>query len=313
VRRMLSDPRAERLTTNFAGQWLHLRNLRTQQPNSMEFPDFDDNLRDALEHEAWLFFDSMRREDRNVLDLMNADYTFVNERLAKHYGIPNVYGSRWRRVTVTDEARRGLLGKAAILTVTSNADRTSPVKRGKWVLDNILNAPPPPPPPDVPPFNEDAARGGKVLTMRERLEEHRRNPVCANCHRMFDPIGLALENFDATGAWRSREGGTVGNPIDASGELSDGTKVDGVVSLRRALVREPDMFVGTVVEKLMTYGLGRGLTAHDMPIVRGIVRQAASRDYRFSAIVLGIVKSAPFTMRLKVAPAGDTGNAVATP
>ena len=313
VRRMLADGRADRLTTNFAGQWLHLRNLRTQQPNSMEFPDFDDNLRDALEREAWLFFDSIRREDRNVLDLMNADYTFVNERLAKHYGIPNVYGSRWRRVTVTDEARRGLLGKAAILTVTSNADRTSPVKRGKWVLDNILNAPPPPPPPDVPPFNEEATRGGKVLTMRERLEEHRRNPVCANCHRMFDPIGLALENFDATGAWRSREGGTGGNPIDASGELSDGTKVDGVVSLRRALTREPDMFVGTVVEKLMTYALGRGLTAHDMPTVRAIVRQAAPREYRFSAIVLGIVRSAPFTMRLKAVPAGEARDGVAAP
>jgi hypothetical protein len=306
VRRMLADPKAERLTTNFAGQWLHLRNLRTQQPNSMEFPDFDDNLRDAFQREAWMFFDSIRREDRNVLDLMNADYTFVNERLAKHYGIPNVYGSRWRRVAVPDEARRGLLGKGAILTVTSNADRTSPVKRGKWVLDNILNAPPPPPPEDVPPFDEQGTRGGKVLSVRERLEEHRRNPVCANCHRMFDPIGLALENFDATGAWRSREGGTHGTPIDASGELSDGTKVDGVVSLRRALVREPDIFVGTVVEKLMTYALGRGLTAHDMPTVRGIVRQAASRDHRFSAVVLEIVKSAPFTMRVKAAPAGET-------
>jgi hypothetical protein len=312
VRRMLADPKAERLTTNFAGQWLHLRNLRTQQPNSMEFPDFDDNLRDALEREAWLFFDSIRREDRNVLDLMNADYTFVNERVAKHYGIPDVYGSRWRRVTLADEARRGLLGKAAILTVTSNADRTSPVKRGKWVLDNILNAPPPPPPPDVPPFNEEGTRAGKVLSVRERLEEHRTNPVCANCHRMFDPIGLALENFDATGAWRSREGGTGGNVIDASGELSDGTKVDGVVSLRRALVREPDMFVGTVVEKLMTYALGRGLTAHDMPTVRGIVRQAAPREYRFSAVVLGIVKSAPFTMRLKAAPAGETRTVAVT-
>jgi hypothetical protein len=309
VRRMLADPKAERLTTNFAGQWLHLRNLRTQQPNSMEFPDFDDNLRAALEHEAWLFFDSIRREDRNVLDLMNADYTFVNERLAKHYGIPNVYGSRWRRVTLAEEARRGLLGKAAILTVTSNADRTSPVKRGKWVLDNILNAPPPPPPPVVPPFDEETTRNGKVLSVRERLEEHRRNPACANCHRMFDPIGLALENFDATGAWRSREGGTRGNPIDASGELSDGTKVDGVVSLRRALVRDPDIFVGTVVEKLMTYGLGRGVTAHDMPAVRGIVRQTAPGGYRFSAIVLGIVRSAPFTMRVK---SGESREVAAT-
>ena len=260
-----------------------------------------------------MFFDSIRREDRNVLDLMNADYTFVNERLAKHYGIPNVYGSRWRRVTVTDEARRGLLGKAAILTVTSNADRTSPVKRGKWVLENILNAPPPSPPAVVPPFDEEATRGGRVVTVRERLEEHRKNPLCASCHRMFDPIGLALENFDATGAWRSREGGTSGSPIDASGELSDGTKVDGVASLRRALVREPDLFVGTVVEKLMTYALGRGLTASDMPTVRGIVRQTAPRNYRFSAVVLGIVKSPPFTMRLKAAPAGDTSKNVATP
>jgi hypothetical protein len=311
VSRMLADPKAERLSTNFAGQWLFLRNLRTQQPNSMEFPDFDDNLRGALEREAWMFFDSIRREDRNVLDLMNADYTFVNERLAKHYGIPNVYGSRWRRVTLTEEARRGLLGKGAILTVTSNADRTSPVKRGKWVLDNILNAPPPPPPAVVPPFPEDSTRGGKVLSVRERLEEHRRNPTCANCHRLFDPIGLALENFDATGRWRTVEGGTGGAPIDASGELSDGTKVDGVVSLRRALVKDPDLFVGTVVEKLMTYGLGRGLTAADMPTVRTIVRQTAATNYRFSSIVAGIVKSPAFNMRLKAAPAAEKGNVVA--
>jgi hypothetical protein len=287
-----------------------LRNLRTQQPNSMEFPDFDDDLRGALEHEAWLFFDSIRTEDRNVLDLMTADYTFVNERLARHYGISNVYGSRWRRVTLADEARRGLLGKGAILTVTSNADRTSPVKRGKWVLDNILNAPPPPPPPVVPPFNEDSRRGGRVLSVRERLEEHRKNPVCANCHRLFDPIGLALENFDATGGWRTLEGGTGGAPIDASGELSDGTKVDGVVSLRRALLQQPDIFASTVVEKLMTYGIGRGLTAYDMPVVRGIVRQTAASNYRFSAIVQAIVKSPPFTMRLKTAPT-EKGTTVA--
>ncbi len=311
VSRMLADPKAERLSTNFAGQWLFLRNLRTQQPNSMEFPDFDDNLRGALEREAWMFFDSIRREDRNVLDLMNADYTFVNERLAKHYGIPNVYGSRWRRVTLTDEARRGLLGKGAILTVTSNADRTSPVKRGKWVLDNILNAPPPPPPADVPPFPEDSTRGGKVLSVRERLEEHRRNPTCANCHRLFDPIGLALENFDATGSWRTLEGGTGGATIDASGELSDGTKVDGVVSLRRALVQDPNLFASTVVEKLMTYGLGRGLTASDMPTVRAIVRQTAATNYRFSSIVAGIVKSPAFNMRLKAAPAAEQGRVAA--
>jgi cytochrome c5 len=306
VRRMLADPKAERLSTNFAGQWLFLRNLKTQQPNSMEFPDFDDNLRAGLEHEAWMFFDSIRVEDRNVMDLMNADYTFVNERVAKHYGIPNVYGSRWRKVTLTDEARRGLLGKAAILTVTSNADRTSPVKRGKWVLDNIFNAPPPPPPPVVPPFPEDSTRGGRVLPVRERLEEHRKNPVCANCHKLFDPIGLALENFDATGQWRSIEGGTGGAPIDASGELSDGTKIDGVVSLRRALVKDPQLFVSTVVEKLMTYGLGRGMTAYDIPTVRAIVRQTAASDYKFSSIVIGIVRSPQFTMRLKAAPAATT-------
>ena len=282
---MLADPKAKRLSTNFAGQWLFLRNLKTQQPNSMEFPDFDDNLRAGLEHEAWMFFDSIRVEDRNVMDLMNADYTFVNERVAKHYGIPNVYGSRWRKVTLTDETRHGLLGKGAILTVTSNA------------------APPPPPPPVVPPFPEDATRGGRVLPVRERLEEHRKNPVCANCHKLFDPIGLALENFDATGQWRSVEGGTGGAPIDASGELSDGTKVDGVVSLRLALTKEPQLFVSTVVEKLMTYGLGRGVTAHDMPTVRAIVRQTAASDYKFSSIVIGIVRSPQFTMRLKAAPA----------
>ncbi len=311
VTRMLADPRAQRLTTNFAGQWLHLRNLRTQQPNSMEFPDFDDNLRNALEHEAWLFFDSIRAEDHNVMDLMTANYTFVDERLARHYGIPDVYGSRWRRVVLKDETRHGLLGKGAILTVTSNADRTSPVKRGKWVLDNILNAPPPPPPPVVPPFNEDSRRGGRVLSVRERLEEHRKNPVCANCHRLFDPIGLALENFDATGRWRSVEGGTGGAPIDAAGALSDGTAVDGVVSLRRALVKDPSLFVGTVVEKLMTYGLGRGLTASDMPFVRRIVRDTTASSYRFSTIVAGIVKSPSFTMRLKAAPAGDRDATVA--
>jgi hypothetical protein len=246
-----------------------------------------------------MFFDSIRREDRNVLDLMNADYTFVNERLAKHYGIPNVYGSRWRRVAVPDEARRGLLGKGAILTVTSNADRTSPVKRGKWVLDNILNAPPPPPPEDVPPFDEQGTRGGKVLSVRERLEEHRRNPVCANCHRMFDPIGLALENFDATGAWRTRDGGTRGTPIDASGELVDGTKINGVNELRAALIRDPNVFVQTLTERLLTYALGRGLTAADMPAVRTIARDAQRENYRFSAIVLGIVRSVPFQMRIK--------------
>jgi mono/diheme cytochrome c family protein len=301
VRRMLADPKSERLVANFAGQWLYLRNLSNHQPNSMVFPDFDDNLRQAFWREAELFFESIVREDRNVLDLMTADYTFVNERLARHYGIPSVYGSRFRRVTLTDEARKGLLGKGAILTVTSHATRTSPVVRGKWILDNILNAPPPPPPPNVPPLPE-AEEEGRVLTMRERMEAHRRNPVCANCHRLFDPIGLAMENFDAVGRYRTRDGGSLGAPIDASGELVDGTKVDGVVSLRRALLSDPELFVGTVVEKLMTFSLGRGVAASDMPSVRSIIRDAAGRDYRFSNIVLGIVRSTPFTMRIKAAP-----------
>ena len=301
VRRMLADPKSERLIDNFAGQWLYLRNLPNHQPNSMVFPDFDDNLRQAFQREAGLFFASIVREDRNVLDLMTADYTFVNERLARHYGIPNIYGSQFRRVTLTDDARKGLLGKGAILTVTSQATRTSPVVRGKWILDNILNAPPPPPPPNVPPLPEPDP-SGKVLTMRERMEAHRRNPVCANCHRLFDPIGLAMENFDAVGRWRARDGGSLGSPIDASGELLDGTRVDGVVSLRQALLRQPELFVGTVVEKLMTFALGRGLAAYDMPAVRAILRDGARNDYRFSTLVLGIVNSRPFTMRMKTSP-----------
>jgi len=296
VRRMLADPKAQALVDNFLGQWLQLRNLKSKQPNSHEFPDFDDNLRQALHAEAELFFGSIIREDRSVLDLMNADYTFVNERLARHYGIPNVYGSHFRRVLLTDETRKGLLGKGAVLMVTSHPHRTSPVIRGKWVLENILGAPPPPPPDVVPPFEEEIA-AAKPKSVRERLEAHRRNPACAGCHRMIDPAGLALENFDAVGAWRTRDGGTRGTPVDASGQLVDGTKVDGVVALRQALMREPEIFVGTVTEKLLTYALGRGLGASDMPAVRAIVRDAGRDDYRFSSIVLGIVRSAPFQMR----------------
>ena len=284
VRRMLADPKAEALTTNFAGQWLYLRNLKNMQPNSEEFPDFDDNLRQAFEREASLFFDSIVREDRNVLDLMTADYTFVNARLAKHYGIPNVYGSQFRRVTLPDDTRRGLLGKGAVLMVTSHTDRTSPVVRGKWILDNLLGAPPPAPPADVPPLNENPQRAGRVLSMRERMEEHRANPVCANCHKLMDPIGLSLENFDAVGAWRARDGDSVteqGTPIDANGQLLDGTKVDGVVTLRQALLRQPEIFVSTVTEKLLTYALGRGLQPYDMPAVRAIVGDAAPHRVPF--------------------------------
>jgi len=301
VRRMLADPKADAITTNFAGQWLYLRNLKNLQPNSEEFPDFDDNLRQAFATEASLFFASIVHEDRNVLDLMTADYTFLNERLAEHYGVPNVYGSHFRRVTLTDDARRGLLGKGAVLMVTSHTDRTSPVVRGKWVLENLLAAPVPPMAANVPPLNESANRGGRILTMRERMEEHRRNPVCAQCHKIMDPIGLSMENFDAVGAWRARDGDSVtgpGTPIDAQGELLDGTKINGVVTLRQALLRQPDLFVGTVTEKLMIYALGRGLQPYDMPSVRAIVRETAQHDYRFSSIVMGIVNSTPFQKRV---------------
>src|SRR5262245_49509475 len=316
VRRMLADPKIEALTTNFAGQWLYLRNLKNMQPNSEEFPDFDDNLRQAFEQEALMFFQSMVKEDRNVLDLMTADYTFLNERLARHYRVPNIYGSQFRRVTLTEDARRGILGKGAVLMVTSHVDRTSPVVRGKWVLENLLGAPPPAPPAVVPPLNESAQREGKVLTMRERMEEHRANPVCANCHKLMDPIGLSMENFDAIGAWRTRDGSTVtnlGTPIDASGVLLDGTKVDGVVALRKALIRQPDIFVGTLTEKLLIYGLGRGLAYYDMPSVRSIVRDSAKQNYRMSSLILGIVKSTPFQKRIKTVLEGDKGAAPTSP
>jgi hypothetical protein len=227
---------------------------------------------------------------------MTADYTFVNERLAKHYGIPNIYGSHFRRVTLTDDARRGLLGKGSVLMVTSHTDRTSPVVRGKWILENLLGAPPPPPPPNVPPLKETNEQGGKVLSMRERMEEHRANPACSGCHSIMDPIGFAMENFDAVGAWRSNEART---PIDASGQLMDGTKINGVVALRQALLRQPEMFVGTLTEKLMTYGLGRGVAYYDLPAIRSIVRDSAQQKYRFSSLILGIVRSTPFQMRVK--------------
>jgi mono/diheme cytochrome c family protein len=299
VKRMLADAKAEAMVSNFAGQWLYLRNLKNQIPHSTEFPDFDDNLRQALQDETELFFGSVMREDRNVLDLMTADYTFVNERLARHYKIPNISGSHFRRVPVTNEARKGLLGQGSILMVTSHTDRTSPVVRGKWILDNLLGAPPPPPPAMVPPLKESAEReGGKILSMRERMEEHRSNPACSSCHSIMDPIGFAMENFDAVGAWRSHE---ARSPIDATGQLMDGTRVDGIVELRKALLKEPEKFVGTVTEKLMIYALGRGLGHYDMPALRSIVRESARNNYRFSSLISGIVKSTPFQMRVKAA------------
>ena len=295
VRRMLADPKSEAIVRNFAGQWLQLRNLRTFQPNSDEFPDFDDNLRQALQRETELFFGSFIREDRNVLELMTAKDTFVNERLARHYGIDGVYGSQFRRVTLIDPARFGLLGKGAILAVTSHATRTSPVNRGKWILENILGTPVPPPPPlpGAGVFAEPKP-GEAPKTMRAQMEAHRTNPACASCHKVMDPIGVSLENFDAVGRWRARE---INGPVDASGELSDGTMVDGVVTLRQAILRDPGVFVGTLTEKLLTYALGRGLTGADMPAVRRIVRDASQKDYRLSAVVLGIVSSVPFQMR----------------
>ncbi len=238
---------------------------------------------------------------------MTANYTFINERLAKHYGIPNVYGSNFRRVTITDEARRGLLGQGSILMVSSHTDRTSPVVRGKWVLDNLLGAPPPPPPANVPPLDESNLKAGHVLTMRERMEAHRANPYCATCHKMMDPIGFSLENFDAIGAWRTKEGGTGGTPIDASGQLLDGTKINGPVELRKALLNNPEIFLGTFTEKLMTYALGRGLGSSDMPVVRAIVGEAAKSNYRFTSIVRGIIMSTPFQMRIKPADEGEDG------
>jgi mono/diheme cytochrome c family protein len=294
VRRMIADPRADALLQNFAGQWLHVRNLQNAAPNTDEFPDFDNDLREGLRREIELFFGSVLREDRSVLDLLTADYTFVNERLAKHYNIPYVYGSQFRRVTLQNDARRGLLGKGSILLATSHADRTAPVLRGKWILENLLGTPPPPPPADVPAL--DATAGRTFKTIRERMAIHRESPACAGCHRVTDPLGFVLENFDGVGAFRVRENG---QPVDATGSAPDGTPVNGVVELRQALLKHQDAFVFTLTEKLMIYALGRGLEAYDMPVVREIIRDAAKQNYRFSALFLGVVKSVPFQMRTK--------------
>jgi Protein of unknown function (DUF1592)/Protein of unknown function (DUF1588)/Protein of unknown function (DUF1587)/Protein of unknown function (DUF1585)/Protein of unknown function (DUF1595)/Cytochrome C oxidase, cbb3-type, subunit III len=295
VRRMLAGSRAETLIADFAEQWLFLRNLKSSAPNLDTFPDFDDNLRQAMKQETELFFASIVREDRNVLDLLNADYTFVNERLARHYGIPGVYGSQFRRVPIAGEERRGLLGQASILTVTSYAARTSPVQRGKWILTNILGSPPLPPPPNVPELKENGDEG-KPHSLRERMEAHRANPVCAGCHKVMDPIGFALENFDAVGHWRTSDEGA---SIDPSGTLFNGARVDGPAALRQMLLSRPEVFVGVMTEKLLTYALGRGLEYYDMPAVRKIVRDAAGQDFRFSSLVLGIVNSAPFEMKMR--------------
>jgi Protein of unknown function (DUF1592)/Protein of unknown function (DUF1588)/Protein of unknown function (DUF1585)/Protein of unknown function (DUF1587)/Protein of unknown function (DUF1595) len=294
VRRMLADPRSEALVTNFADQWLYLRNLASVTPDMRAFPDFDDNLRQAFRKETELFFESVMREDRSVLDLLRAKYTFVNERLAKHYGIPNVYGSRFRRVEFGDDAvRGGLLRQGSILTVTSYATRTSPVIRGKWILANILGMPPPPPPASVPPLKERAGPA-KFATMRERLAEHRSNPACSGCHQLMDPIGFSLENYDAVGRWRAAENG---KPLDVAGGLPDGSKFQGAAGLEQALLRHPGVFATTFTEKLLTYALGRGVEYYDAPAVRKVVQDSQAQDYRFSQFILGIVNSTPFQMR----------------
>ena len=303
VRRMLADSRSSAsLVDNFAGQWLHLRNIRLVSPDPYEFPEWDDNLRRALEREMQLFFESQLRDDRGVPELLTADYSFVNERLARHYGIPNIYGNHFRRVTLTDEARKGLLGKGSVLTVTSYPHRTSPVVRGKWLLENILGTPPPAPPADVPDLAENDVEV-KPLSVRERMQTHRANPVCASCHRVMDPLGFALENFDAIGRWRTTsEAGTL---IDASGTLFDGSTFDGPSTLRQALVRTPENFVTTVTEKLLTYALGRGVEYYDAPAIRRIVRDAATNNYRWSSLIVGITKSMPFQMRRTVEPSPE--------
>ncbi len=293
VRRMLADPRSKALTDNFVGQWLYLRNIRSVYPDPDVFPEFDDNLREALQRETELFFESQVREDRSVVELLSANYTFLNERLARHYGISNIYGNRFRRVTFSDDERGGLLGHGSLLTVTSYPNRTSPVLRGKWLLENILGTPPPPPPPDVPAL-PDRGEGGKLASVRERLEQHRRNPACAVCHAPMDPLGFALENFDAIGGWRASEAGA---SIDASGALPNGNHFEGLAGLRSVLLSQREQFVRTVTEKLLTYALGRGVEYYDLPEVRTITREATASDYRWSSIILGIVKSTPFQMR----------------
>ncbi|HMF96943.1 MAG TPA: DUF1592 domain-containing protein, partial [Vicinamibacterales bacterium] len=305
VRRMIADPRADALVSNFGAQLLYLRNLPTTAPDGLFYPDWDDELRQAFGREMELFFDSIIREDRDVVDLVTADYTFVNERLAKQYGIPNIYGSHFRRVALGPalDARRGVLGKGSFLAVTFTQNfRTSPVKRGVWVLENILGTPPPEPPPNVPPLEDSADKTGKVLTLREQMTVHRKNPPCAGCHKIMDPIGFALENFDADGKWRVRQGGDGGSPLDVSVRLYDGQEVSGPSELRQALLRYSPQFVRMVVEKMMTYALGRGVEESDMPTVRSIARDAAKEDNRFSAIVLGVVRSPQFQMRVKAKP-----------
>jgi hypothetical protein len=301
VKRMLADNKSAAFIENFGDQFLYLRNLPATSPDGVFYPDWDDELRKAYRRETEMLFESVVREDHNVTDLLTADYTFVNERLAQHYGIPNIYGSQFRRVHLGPELdyRRGLLGQGSFLSITFQQNfRTSPVKRGAWVLENILGTPPPEPPPNVPPL-EDSAAGGKTQTLREQMTIHRKNEPCASCHKLMDPIGFALENFDADGKWRTKQGGNGGVPLDVSAVLWDGTKVDGPVELRQALMHYSPQFVRMVTEKLMTYATGRGSEYYDMPVIRSIVREADKSNDKFSAILMGVIKSAPFQMRTK--------------
>ncbi len=295
IKRMLADPRAESLVTNFAAQWLFLRDIEQKQPDVLMFPDFDDGLRSAFERETELFIGSVLREKRSVLDLLSANYTFLNDRLARHYGIPNIEGSYFRRyVFPPGSPRGGLLGQGSILTLTSYSTRTSPVLRGKWVLENLLSAAPPPPPPNIPALKTEAAEPGKTLTLRQAMTQHRANPSCATCHARMDPIGFAMENFDAVGRWRDSDSGSA---IDASGVFPDGTKFSGIAGLKKVLLSRPDQFINTVASKLLMYAIGRNLQYYDQPAVRAIAQQAAPANYTFESLIIGVVESAPFQMR----------------
>jgi hypothetical protein len=299
VRRLLDDPRSQALVSNVAGQWLQLRNLAAVKPDPEAFSAFDESLRRSFQQETELLFESIVRENRSVLDLLDANYTFLNQRLAEHYGVPQIYGAQFRRVSVSDPNRFGLLGHGSILTVTSYPNRTSIVQRGKWILENLLGAPPPPPPADVPELKPHG-KDGKLLTMREQMEQHRSDPVCASCHSRMDPIGFALENYDAIGRWRTKDAGA---PIEATGKLPDGTQFEGPAGLTKLLIsKHRDDFAATVAEKLLTYALGRGLEYYDKPAVRSIVKKAAAENYRMSAIITGIVESTPFLMRRTAEP-----------
>jgi hypothetical protein len=301
VKRMLADPKSSAMISNFFGQYLSLRDLKNVSPDPAAYPDFDDSLRDGFMNETQLFLESQIRENRPAGDLLTANYTFLNERLARFYGIPGVYGAHFRRVTLNNPNRAGLLGQGSILTVTSYSTRTSPVVRGKWLLTNILGSPPPPPPPDIPALKENGEGGAPPSTVRERMQEHRKNPVCASCHSRMDPMGFALENYSAIGKWRTTE---VGFPVDASGQFPDGAAFKSPQEFRTQLMTHKPEFVKTLMTKLMTYALGRGVEAYDMPTIRGIIRDSAADDYRWDDLIMGIVRSRAFQMNSVAGPEG---------